>query len=132
MQQAAVETEPGARQAAFALLATSNSAGEAAWQSFQRLSVDLPGEDTLVGVFEADRDGGLGASGSSFSRGPVTSVTEFAHVAELSNAMLADLNLLKALYQRQVQLAVHADQPGSRPRPSAPSGSSPGPCSWSC
>ncbi len=69
-----------------------------------------------VGVFEADRDVGL-AVGVQFLQGPVTSVTEFAHVAELSNAMLADLNLLKALYQRQVQLAVHADQPGSRRDP---------------
>ena len=105
LQRAAVETDPAARSAAFAQLAASNSAGGAAWKSFKRLSVGLPGEGAMQRVFEDDRTLGL-ALGVQFLQGPVTSVTEFADVAEVSNAILADLNKVKSLYQAQVERAI--------------------------
>ncbi len=106
LQRAAVASDPGEREAAFQVLATSNSAGEAAWKAFERLSVNLPGEAALSEKFTADRKQGL-TVGLQFLTGPITSVQAFADVAELSNVMLADLNEIKSLYQVQVQRAIH-------------------------
>jgi hypothetical protein len=107
LEHAAVDEDPVQRQAAFAALATSNSAGEAAWKAFKRLSVNLPGEAPLVKTFEADRQIGLTA-GVPFLQAPVASVADFANVVQLSNTMLIDLSQIKMLYQAEVRRTVRS------------------------
>jgi len=107
LETAAVNDNPAQRDAAFAALATSNSAGEAAWKAFQRFSANLPGEAALVKTFETDRQIGLTA-GVPFLQAPVTSVAEFAKVVQLSNTMLIDLSRIKLLYQAEVRRTVHS------------------------
>ena len=106
VQQLAVETDPEKRNSELASLAARRAAGEVAWNAYRRLSVKLPGEGKLRRTFEANRKLGL-AAGAQLFTGSDDSVTAFAHFATLSNAMLADLNKIKELYETQAQDDLH-------------------------
>ena len=105
VQQLAIETDPAKRNSAFALLAASRSAGEVAWNAYQRLSLNLPGEAKLRRTFEADRKLGL-AAGAQLITGSADPVAALALVVQVSDTVLTDLNKIKQLNRTEMQRAL--------------------------
>ncbi|MGZ6994990.1 MAG: diguanylate cyclase [Acidimicrobiia bacterium] len=100
--QAAVNADPNVRGAAISALTSVNSAGEAAWKDYLRISAKLPGERKLQQSFVLDRTAALGA-GSAFVTEPSPTADDLANVTRLSESLRVDLNRIRDLYQTEVQ-----------------------------
>jgi diguanylate cyclase (GGDEF)-like protein len=104
--QKTISGDPNERAAAISELTTLNSTGEAAWNSYRRISAHLPGERALQRAFEADRLTAL-ATGGAFVTSPFPTAAALAEVTRAANELRFDLNRVKDLYQQRVQQSIN-------------------------
>lgn len=93
------------RNAAVSQLTSLNAAGEAAWKKYLKISADLPGERAVQRKFAVDREAGI-AAGVALVSGPSVIPDELLEATRSTAALRLDLNALKAMYEKPVELSL--------------------------